>query len=187
MTGIRCFIALPSHQDVKQAISIIQQKLIETGADVRWETPDKFHMTLKFLGNCEPSKLALLTAQMELLPRNVSILRVGYNKVGAFPNEQRPRVVWIGAEPDETLMRLQRDVESLCERFGFERENRAFHPHITLGRVKGTRNMGRLTETLKSLTLEPIQSVCTHFDLMRSDLKPSGSVYTVLRSFPFQA
>ncbi|HLF20667.1 MAG TPA: RNA 2',3'-cyclic phosphodiesterase [Bacteroidota bacterium] len=187
MPSLRCFIALPTSPDVKDAISAIQQKLIETSADVRWETSDKFHITLKFLGNCEPSKLSLLTAQLELLPRNVSSLRVIYNKVGAFPTEQRPRVVWIGAEPEESLMRLQHDVETLCERFGFERENRQFHPHITLGRVKGTKNMGRLTETLKSLTLEPIQAHCTHFDLVRSDLKPSGSVYTTLKSFPLHA
>lgn len=185
MASLRCFIALPTSPETKNSISAIQKTLTETNADVRWETPDKFHITLKFLGNCEPSKLSLLTSQLELLPRNVSSLRVSYNKVGAFPTEQRPRVVWIGAELDETLMRLQNDVETLCERLGFERENRAFHPHITLGRVKGTKNMGRLTETLKSLTLEPIQAVCTHFDLIRSDLKPG--VYTVLRSFPFQA
>ena len=187
MTSLRCFIALPTSSDVKDAIGALQKKLIATDADVRWETPDKFHITLKFLGNCEASRLSLLTAQLELLPRNVSSLRVSYNKVGAFPDEPRPRVVWIGAEPHETLMRLQNDVEALCERFGFERENRTFHPHITLGRVKGTKNMGRLTETLKSFTLKPIQAVGTHFDLIRSDLKPSGSIYTVLRSFPFQA
>jgi len=186
MPSLRCFIALPTSPDVKDAINAIQKRLIATEADVRWESIDKFHITLKFLGKCEPSKLSLLTSQLELLPRNVSTLRVIYNKVGAFPTEQSPRVVWIGAEPDESLMRLQNDVETLCERFGFERENRQFHPHITLGRVKGTKNVGRLTETLKSLTLQSIQAVCTHFDLMRSDLKPSGSVYTVLRSFPFQ-
>jgi 2'-5' RNA ligase len=187
MPSIRCFIALPTSRETKDMISAIQKTLVNTDADVRWETSDKFHITLKFLGNCEPSKLSLLISQLEMLPRNVSSLRVSYNKVGAFPDEQRPRVVWIGAEPDETLMRLQNDVESLCERFGFEHEIRAFHPHITLGRVKGPQNMGRLTETLKSLTLEPIHAHCTHFDLVRSDLKPSGSVYTVLRSFPFQA
>ncbi len=186
MPSIRCFVALPTSPEIRQAITSVQKQLIQTNADVRWETPDKFHITLKFLGNCEPSKLALLTSQLELLPRNVSSLRVSYNKVGAFPDEQRPRIVWIGAEPHETLIRLQNDVEALCGRFGFEQENRVFHPHITLGRVKGTKNMGRLTETLKSLTLEPIQAQCTHFDLVRSDLKPSGSVYTVLRSFPFQ-
>jgi len=144
-------------------------------------------MTLKFLGAVEASTLDSLTARLELLLKNVSSLRTTFITVGGFPSAERPRVVWIGTEPNESLMKLQSDVESLCASLGFTKEDRAFHPHITLGRVKGTRNLRSLTATLKSVTFEPIQAPCSEVLLMKSDLKPGGSVYTALQSFPLLA
>ncbi len=187
MPSLRCFIALPTADEVKTRITELQSKLKESSADVKWDSPDKFHITLKFLGNSEQSVIDSLSARLELLPQNVSYIRALFNSVGAFPSLQRPKVIWVGIEHTEELRKLQSDVESLCAELGFKREEREFHPHITLGRVKGNRNLDRLTDMLKSLTLDPIQARCSEILLIRSDLKPSGSVYTILKSFPFHA
>ncbi|MBI3004977.1 MAG: RNA 2',3'-cyclic phosphodiesterase [Ignavibacteriales bacterium] len=187
MPSLRCFIALPTPEDVKNKISELQSKLKEAEADVKWDSPEKFHITLKFLGKFEQSTIDSLSSRLELLPQNVSYIRALFNSVGAFPSLQRPKVIWVGIEHTEELRRLQSDIELLCAEFGYVREEREFHPHITLGRVKGNKNLHRLTESLKSLTLEPIQARCTEVLLVRSDLKPSGSVYTTLKSFPLHA
>ncbi|MBI4429591.1 MAG: RNA 2',3'-cyclic phosphodiesterase [Ignavibacteriales bacterium] len=187
MPHLRCFISLPTSEEVKQRFSEIQSKLKEAQADVKWDSPEKFHITLKFLGNSEQSAIDSLSAKLEMLPQNVSYIRALYHSVGAFPNIQRPRVIWVGIEHNEELQKLQGDIESLCAEFGYEREEREFHPHITLGRVKGNKNLHRLTEMLKTVTLEPIQARSNEILLMRSDLRPGGSVYTILKSFPLHA
>ena len=74
----------------------------------------------------------------------------------------------------------------ICVEFGFPKEDRLFHPHITLGRVKETRNVVRLTEAIKTITFEPIETFCSEILLMKSELHPSGSIYTILKSFPLQ-
>jgi 2'-5' RNA ligase len=107
-----------------------------------------------------------------------------YEGVGGFPNVERPRVVWIGTRANENLAKLQQLVEQSCVRRGFAREDRQFHAHITLGRVKGNRALDRLTARLKSVTFEPSIARCTEIHMMRSDLKPTGSVYTHLQTIP---
>jgi len=187
MLSIRSFLALPTSEQTKASISLLQSKLRESEAEVRWESSDKFHITLKFLGNVEPPIIDSLVSQLQVLLKNVSSLKTIYNTIGGFPSVDRPRVIWIGAEQNEFLMKLQENIESVCTELGFDKEDRVFHPHITLGRVKGNRKLSRLTETVKSLTFEPIQALCSEVLLIKSDLKPSGSVYTTLKSFPLQA
>jgi 2'-5' RNA ligase len=95
-------------------------------------------------------------------------------------------VIWIGIKSNQVVLDLQSGVERVCSEFGFQKEERAFHPHITFGRVKGTHNLARLTEAIKTITFEPMQSRCSELLLMKSDLQPSGSIYTILKSFPLQ-
>jgi 2'-5' RNA ligase len=84
------------------------------------------------------------------------------------------------------ILDLQSAIEKTCIDFGFQKEERAFHPHITFGRVKGIRNLARLTDAIKTITFEPMQSRCSEVLLMKSDLRPSGSIYTILKSIPLQ-
>jgi len=110
-----------------------------------------------------------------------------YDSLGAFPDLIHPRVLWVGARGNDVLTSLQRNIEVTCSRFGFPIETRGFHPHITLGRVKGSRNLARLTAKVKSITFVPSETACFEVLLMKSDLQPTGSVYTTLKSFPLKA
>jgi len=95
-----------------------------------------------------------------------------------------PRVIWIGIKTNQTVLDLQAETEQVCAEFGFPKDAHVFHPHITLGRVKETRNLLRLTEAIKTITFEPIETFCSEILLMKSELHPSGSLYTILKSFP---
>jgi 2'-5' RNA ligase len=184
MPRIRAFIALPTSSEVKQQIAAIQAKLIETQADVRWEGSERFHITLKFLGDCEPEVLHSLLSDLQASLRGTRSFELLYDALGCFPNMTRPRVVWVGAQENPQIATLQRLIEDACGKFGFAREERPFHAHITLGRVKGNRHVDRLTETLKTVTFEPLQARCGEIHLMRSELQPTGSVYSLLNSIP---
>lgn len=184
MGTVRTFIALPLPSELRQMIARTQSELREAGADVKWETPDKFHITLKFLGDTETATIPKLT---EGLLNSIGVLpgfEVSYEGVGGFPNIMRPRVVWIGTKPNEELKHVQELIEQCCTALGFPGDDRQFHAHVTLGRVKGNRGLDSLTARLKSVTFEPSIARCSEIHIMRSDLKPSGSIYSLLKSIP---
>jgi len=186
MPAIRTFIALPASGEIQKQIADVQSRLISAQADVKWELQNKFHITLKFLGSTETQKTEPLLSALTDLAKIFSAFKIDYDSVGAFPNLHNPRVIWIGTKFNQIVLDLQSGVERICLDFGFRKEERAFHPHITLGRLKGTRNLARLTEAIKTVTFESIQSQCSELLLMKSDLRPSGSIYTILKSFPLQ-
>ena len=187
MSEIRAFIALRSSQVLKKKLAAVQSELISENADVKWDLPEKFHITLKFLGNCKPEVLAQLTTDLRSSLQDIHSFEIVYRAIGCFPTITHPKVVWVGADKNQSLDQLQAKVEEACTKLGFTKEDRQFHPHITLGRVKGNRNIHRLTEKLKSITLEPLQAQCSEVLLMRSELKPTGSIYTLLNSIPFKS
>jgi len=187
MFTIRSFIALPSSSELRNVLSELQDSLKLEGGNVKWDTPDKFHITLKFLGNVPPEKLDILSDSLAALTTTATRFQLVYATVGAFPDLVHPRVIWAGAEMNEDLSSLQHRVEDACDRLDFPQEPRTFHPHITLGRVKGTRNLGRLTAKVKSITFDAVRTDCSEVLLIKSDLHPTGSVYTTLKSFPLKA
>jgi 2'-5' RNA ligase len=186
MPPIRTFISLPLPSDVQAKMAGIQQTLKTSNADVKWEVAEKLHLTLKFLGNVEGGRLQKLTQILKASLQTASAFDLVFQSLGCFPSLASPRIVWIGSEMKPELRDLSTRIEDACHQLGFEREDRPFHPHVTLGRVKGSRNIRRLTESLKSLTLEPFQVRCREVCIMRSDLHPTGSTYTLLTSIPLQ-
>jgi RNA 2',3'-cyclic 3'-phosphodiesterase len=187
MPTIRTFIAISTSTEVQQHIAELQTKLKETQADVKWDSQNKFHITLKFLGNVEESKLELLSAEISKAIQPFSQFTLEYESLGVFPNIYNPSIVWIGIKPNQVISDLQSAIETICLECGFSKESRAFHPHITLGRVHGNRNLVYLTDAIKTITFEPIKSLCSEVLLMKSNLLPSGSVYSILKSFPFNS
>jgi 2'-5' RNA ligase len=186
MPGIRAFIALPSDDVITAKVVELQQELSQVHAEVRWEPTDKLHITLKFLGETEKGVLEELHNSLvkEIRPIISSPLELTYSTLGVFPNPTNARVIWIGADPDQGLLALCSCVEKVSEGFGFKREDRPFHPHLTIGRVKGRRNLANLTERLKTITLEPVKSLCTEILIMQSQLYPAGSRYSVVKTIP---
>jgi RNA 2',3'-cyclic 3'-phosphodiesterase len=185
MSMIRTFIALPLPREVVAVMASVQKQLMDSGADVKWDGPEKFHVTLKFLGDIDSSLVPELTDRLKKSIGKLPAFELSFVRLGAFPNEDRPRVVWIGATESQQILRLQSQVEHVCTSLGFATDDRAFHAHITLGRVKGQHQLDRLTASLKSITFEPLLARCTEVHFVRSELRPTGSVYTLLNSIPF--
>lgn len=185
MPMIRAFIALPLPSEIQREFAVIQRQLAETGAEVKWDGSEKFHITMKFLGDVDSSKPGVIAEAITNSIGGIPPFDLTFSAVGAFPNISRPRVVWIGTQQNEPIQGLQGHVEQVCDTFGFAKEDRPFHVHVTLGRVKGDRNLDRLTAKLKSITFKPLIARCSELHIIRSELKPTGSVYTLLNSIPF--
>ena len=182
MSTIRTFIAVPLPVDVKSAMATVQKQLVASGAEATWDHDDKFHITLKFLGATDSSLIPNIADRLKKSIGSFPAFELAYVKLGAFPNVDHPRVMWIGTSESQEIVRLQSLVDEVCISLGFAKEDRRFHAHITLGRVKGIRNLERLTASLKSITFEPLLARCTEVHIVRSDLKPTGPVYTLLNT-----
>ena len=99
------------------------------------------HLTLRFVGDTEEEVLIALKSGLDDIAAKWSVFDVNLDQVGAFPSLKRPRVVWVGVEdPNKKVKKLYLDVERLARSLGWKREEKRFHPHVTLGRV---RNRGR--------------------------------------------
>jgi 2'-5' RNA ligase len=182
MPSIRSFISIPITNEIGEAISAVQQRIKSFGANVQWESPEKFHLTLKFLGDAEPLRVLSVSDKLKHSFSSQPPFTITFSAAGAFPTIHQPRIVWVGAEPSEQLQAIVRTVEQSASVFGFELEERPFHAHITIGRVKSNRNIHGLTEALKNIMFEPIILECSEIRIVKSELHPAGSVYSTLDS-----
>lgn len=155
---------------------------------VRWVPAANLHLTLKFLGDVSPANLQFVTQMLAREAGQCPCFSLRIGGTGAFPNSRRPRVIWVGIQAPESLRSLYRSLEAACTRLGYPPEERAFSPHLTLGRVRqtaGPADLQRIHAALEASQVGPIGAVnVTSAQLMKSELKPTGSVYTRLFSAP---
>jgi len=179
---LRCFIAFDIPTEIKTELTRLQDSLKRLGASVSWTHADGIHLTLKFLGEVNQAVIPKITEAMSTAAGTVSPFPVVAQGVGCFPNPRRPRVLWVGLDGGEPLVTIQEAVEKATEPLGFERENRKFHPHLTLGRVRRPEGIERVVRELERQGF-PRQEFRAHeLRLMKSDLKPGGAVYSQLHS-----
>jgi len=187
MPGIRSFIAVPLERQLLQQIARISQMLKETmRGGVSWVQPASIHLTLKFLGEIQPGKIAEVKNALHAVVPKFEQFELDAAGLGCFPNKNRPRVVWVGLRAPVELDHLQKSIEDACVELGFEREQRKFSPHLTLGRVKPYARPEDILCLQQALERIPaINLGVTHaceVVLFKSDLQPSGAIYSPLIS-----
>ncbi len=145
------------------------------------------HLTLKFLGEVPRSGVDELAGLMEAAARDIPPFEFRVEEGGGFPSLAAPRVLWIGIrEPLELVRKLHQNMENALSAAGFPREERPFHPHVTVGRVKGKLPRGwgeTYASAVSGATFGAV--IVTSYRLYESRLSPSGARYTVLREVPF--
>jgi 2'-5' RNA ligase len=177
---MRLFIAIELPEDIKKGLAQVQDDLRKNGASATWTRPEGIHLTLKFLGEVVEARVPEIMQALTDAVRGAERFRVEVSGAGAFPSERNPRVLWVGVAGDfEKLATLQAAVEGAMEKLGFEPEERKFSPHLTLARIKFLRprdNWQNAIEGIKNVSLGGFEA--DRVSLMKSELKPSGAVYT---------
>ena len=185
MATLRLFIAVDTPADIKSRIVGLQQQLKQANARVSWEPPGKLHTTIKFLGDTEEQMVTGIVGTLEEIGSHAPPLSVRYRGLGCFPTTHDPKVVWVGIDDvGENLARLQRQIEDGLEQHGFEPERRPFRPHLTLGRVRERTQIESLLTKMETVTFESTLATLHEIILVKSVLKPAGSMYTILKSIP---
>jgi 2'-5' RNA ligase len=183
---MRLFIALETPASVRDEIGRVRDDLASAGADVRWEPNARLHCTVKFLGDTRSENVPRIVDALTDLSRQIPAFRVVYSGLGCFPGRRDPRVIWVGMrDPDGGVGALAESIEETMERLGYTRETRTFHPHVTLGRVRGRLGISGLLGRMETLTFESRPVLLPVLHLIQSELRPTGSVYTTLQMFPF--
>lgn len=187
MSTLRTFVAIELDDELRMNLGRLQDRLrAQVGSrTVRWVRPEGIHLTLKFLGDTPSAKVGEVQAALERAAAGMPRFTVTMGGLGCFPNTRRPRVVWVGLqEVTGTLARLRDAVEAEVSPLGFPAERRQFRPHLTLGRVQRrataaeVRDIGRAVASSPTGTVDEM-TVCS-VAYIKSDLRPTGAVYTIL-------
>lgn len=185
--SIRSFIALSLNEEIKKAVGELIDGLRKTGADVKWVTPRNLHLTLKFLGSIDESMVSPLSEHLREIAGRHSALSFSLNGTGAFPDQKRPRVIWIGLRMYEPLLEIFREIDEALAGEGFEKESRPFSPHITIGRVRSLKGIDKLMlELVKYKGSSFGEQEVKTIHLMQSTLKPGGAEYSTLFEAPLR-
>ena len=186
---IRSFLAFELTPEIKQIVSRVLAVAVKSTPDVRWARAASIHLTVVFLGHVRDVDLTAIEAAARRVCLNYRPFDVSLQGMGCFPSERNARVIWLGLQGDTDRMARFRDaLQRELEPIGIRPEKRPFRPHLTLGRIRtgrgggGRRELSALLSTYHDLISAgwPVAELV----LFKSDLRPSGAVYTKLKAWP---
>lgn len=176
----RLFIALSLSEEIKDFIDIYISEINHCFSGVNWEQKEKFHITLKFLGQVEEERCRLLTKNLDKVLKNIQSFEARIEKLTAFPNFKNPKVLVLKLLKNKQLDQIYNLVDIVYRTNGFPLEKRNFVPHITIGRAK--KNFRILKQPEK---IQKIKISFSEIAVIKSELKKTGSVFTILKSWNF--
>lgn len=176
-----CAIELPSLVLDKISEHVTRLRATAPDSPASWGRPENVHLTLKFLGEIAQTRISDLSQAAANAVAGFSPFEILIKDTGSFPKRGTPRVFWIGIEDHSgQLAQLQAKLEEECLRLGFEKELRAFNPHLTIARGRKPQGARALATAHKEMSFAST-AVCVHeLSVIRSELSSKGSNYTTI-------
>ena len=177
---IRTFIAIEIPGNIIFKIRELQEGIKVYGLKIRWVRSENIHLTLKFLGDVEAVKIGEIAEAISKTVKGYTPISLKAKGIGVFPGIKRPRVLWVGLTDQlEVLVRLQKTLDENLKRLGFPGEKRPFKGHLTMGRIKERIDVKKFGDALMAFRrFESETFTAGQLVLYKSELKPSGAVYT---------
>jgi 2'-5' RNA ligase len=184
---IRSFLAFELPLEIKNVVARVSEELRQSTLNARWVKVDNIHLTLVFMGNIETEDIPAIARGVKEVCQAFGPFDLSIKGIGCFPNSRNPRVLWLGLDGDLEPMSDFRDaLQGHLTGFGIKEEKRKFKPHLTLGRFRKSKKMDSKEDQLLSKYEDLSSSVCSLKELIlfKSDLKPTGAVYTKVEGWP---
>jgi len=181
---MRTFLALDLPSEIKSALADLLRKLKRVAPPaIGWARDSGLHLTLKFLGEIEESRLSEIVPRMKSVAERTPAFPLIVRGTGVFPPPPRPpRILWIGFDETPSLLDFHRRLEVELEVVGFPREVRPFQPHLTLGRIKAPGGLGAVLDIwMKNEKINWGDMIVREVVLFQSILRPSGAEYIPLQ------
>ncbi len=183
---IRTFIAIP----VPESVFVLQGNLKNTIAKktgkVRWVKRDQLHLTLKFVGETPEESIDDVRGVMQKVSNQMTPFKIFIQGVGCFPKIERPRVMWVGLDGEiDKLNQLVTAVHCGLDPLGFPRDEKEYHPHITMARAKYPQKKTPDISTFLDTSFDTIPFQIKKVQFISSELFPNGPVYTILSTHFF--
>ena len=187
MRDLRLFLAIDVPNSVREKIIEAQRFYKTLNLDAAWAKPANMHLTVKFLGDTPADLIPAIKDRMTEIAKSTPPFSILLGKTGVFPNVSRPRVLWVGLEDREDhLNSLKIRVEKEMTSLGFPPDKQKPVHHLTLGRIKSGKNKEGLKKALQSAPrIETDPFKISSVQLIKSELTPEGSIYTVQEEFVF--
>ncbi|KAB8141872.1 RNA 2',3'-cyclic phosphodiesterase [Chloroflexia bacterium SDU3-3] len=180
---MRLFLAIDMPAPTKDAALAARRPLEAASPPVRWSAPEGLHLTLVFLGETDEALLGPVGQAARAVAARHQPIALQLDGHGAFPSTSSPQVLWLGVGGGIAALRaLQADLVRALQPLGFEPEQRAYAPHITLGRVHREAAPAQLAQIARDLASAPPPApadwLASHITLYESQTQPHGPHYS---------
>lgn len=182
--SFRAFLAVDLFPKIKEAIHHIQNDLRTANGDIKWIDPAQAHLTLKFLGDINPKQAEIIQRALEPL-KNFNPIKFNLTHLGTFPKGQQARIIWVEVSDEEKgIEKLTKWINQELGISGFAKEPRPYNPHITLGRLRSSKNIESLIEKVNNYPLRSeITQTAHEVTLYKSILSQTGPSYFPIKKF----
>ncbi len=188
--AIRSFLAFELPSNIMAEVKRIYGEVRKTGLEAGWVRPENIHLTVIFMGDVNEKEIDAIISSIDPIAPKYKPFDISLGRMGLFPGIKRPRTIWLGLNGDiGGIASLKSELEKPLESFGIEPEKRAFRPHLTLGRFRKPVNKPDILKKVMDdyANISGPTGMLDRLVLFKSELKPGGSVYTQIHSWPLQA
>jgi RNA 2',3'-cyclic 3'-phosphodiesterase len=183
---MRLFTGLDVPYEMRRNLELLLQ-LLKPTADIRWSPLENLHVTTKFIGEWPQPRIEELERSLKQVPRPGE-LKIGIRGLGWLPNPHHPRILYVGVSAPAGLADLATATDKHCSALGIQAETKPFRPHLTLARIKDSGNLFPLKKAIAELPNQDFgEYMAADFHLYESELRPGGSRYVKLSSYPLSA
>lgn len=180
----RLFVAIPIYPEFELLNMISKMKNKFSHCKINWVNERNMHLTLKFMGEVDVSKLLSIKEKLNEALQSETTFTFNLKSIGSFGNSRDIKVIWAGIEECKKLIFLYQSIEEKLSEIGFEKENRKFSPHLTLGRVKYMADKNRFYGVQQVYKEKVIQTIeVNRIILFESILRQEGPIYKEMEIF----
>lgn len=178
---IRLFVSLKIPDEVLDRVLEEIHNAAEHPLKFKWETKDKIHLTLKFIGEVEEKLVEPISSELEFV-QNYSAFKCSISRFGFFYRNHEPKILWSDIELEGSFTPIVDELNNRMEKFGIDSEKRKFKAHLTLLRIKQevTENF---IQRIKSYEFEKINFTANKIALVQSQLSIEGARYQDLKTY----